>query len=156
MDTITTVEIGQCLDVEYPDDVDRAIDHFFVQLRKQYVKLSVFKRYEPIPAILTVSGECAHNGSVIEIKKVASGRKWPSIYFVKFPRLNLESQRAQERRLNRVFREPLKEKIEMDLRQLLQSSGQQQANPPTAHIIITRVCKYTHQDIELFDHEEED
>ena len=61
--------------------------------------------------------------------------------------MDSESQRAQEKYLNDKFCCPLKEWIENDHHFLLQSvPGQtlQPANLPIAHIIITRVCKYTH------------
>ena len=153
---ITTQEIGKLLDKEYPDDGTDSIDYFYVQLRKQYVsKAKQLSKHDPTAEIERFSQPAAVTG-IESIKKVITGRKWPSIYLVKFPRrpqqppeTRPENLREQEKRLDTNFRRPLKDAIDKklcDIRQTLEQNGQQFSSDklPVQHIIITRVCKYTH------------
>ena len=63
---ITTKEIGECLDIAYPDGSNDPIDYFYVQLRKQYVNVKVLRNHDPTRAILDASKQC---GGMPLIKK---------------------------------------------------------------------------------------
>jgi hypothetical protein len=139
---ITTQEIGILLNKEFPDAThgNVSIDYFYVQLRKEHVKKL---KHDPKTAIKNLI--IRQTTGITEIKKVMTGRKWPSTYFVKFPSLGQsETLREWEKRLDDKFRQPLKRAIEQKLREK-QGQGVPE-KPPVAHIIITRVCKYTHHE----------
>ena len=145
---ITTQGIGDLLDEEYPNDGTDSIDYFYVQLRKQYVSgAKQLSKHDPTAEIIRFSQPAT---GIEYIKKVITGRKWPSTYFVKFPRKPpQETLREQEKRLEMNFRQPLKDTIDkklLEIRQALEQKGQQFSSDklPVQHIIITRVCKYTH------------
>ena len=147
---ITTKEIGDLLDNDFPDDLDVPIDYFYVQVRKEYMQ--EMGKHDTTAEIENWVSQNADTG--IESIKKLSGRKWPSTYFVKFPMVRnpqsqqLEKLREQEKRLNTKFRLPLKLAIDQQLLKIRQSLLLQgrslPENPPVAHIIITRVCKYMH------------
>ena len=145
---ITTQEIGDLLDNDFPDHLDVPIDYFYLQIRKEYVsKAKKLRKHDPTVDIERLVSQ--QDTGIESIKKVISGRKWPSTYFVKFPKVKnrrsqrLETLREQEKRLNTSFRLPLKRTIDQQLRSLLRGRNLPN-NPPVVHIIITRVCKYTH------------
>ena len=150
---ITTKEIGDLLDNDFPDHLDVPIDYFYMQLRKENVKEL---KHDPAAEINRLVSQPATG--IDSIKKVVAGKKWPSTYFVKFPMVinprsqQLETLREQEKRLNTSLRLPLKRAIDQKLLDIWQPLALQ-GNQPVAHIIITRVCKYTHHDQGNFEDE---
>ncbi len=149
---ITTEEIGQILEEQYPhsnsDNVP--IDYFYLQIRKRWVykKKEISARDEILKALLDHS-------LVQEFCKVYPGREWPSIFFFHFPREQGHTMRQQEDSLNQIVRWPLKRTLEEKFQEF--KNPERPDKNPTVHIMITRVCKYTGPDegfMEAFDDEE--
>ena len=147
---ITTEEIGQRLEEEYPqpnsDNVP--IDYFYLQIRKRWVykKKEISARDEILKALLDHS---------LEFFKVYPGREWPSIFFFHFPREPGHTMRYQEEYLNQIVRWPLKRTLEEKFQEF--KNPERPDKNPSVHIMITRVCKYTGPDegfMEAFDDKE--
>ena len=144
---ITTEEIGQHLDKEYPqtNPDNKPIDYFYLQIRKRWVykKKEISARDEILKALLEHS---------LEFFKVYPGREWPSIFFFHFPRESGHTMRSQEERLNQIVRWPLKRTLEEKFKEY--KNPERPEKNPTVHIMISRVCKYTGPDdgfMEAFD-----
>ena len=146
---ITTEEIGGILDKEYPPQSDNIpIDYFYLQIRKRWVykKKELSARDAILKALLDHS---------LKFFKVNPGRKWPSIFFVHFPREPGHTLRDQEEHLNQIVRWPLKCTLEEKFQEF--RNPERPDKDPSVHIMITRVCKYTGPDdgfMEAFDGEE--
>jgi hypothetical protein len=147
---ITTEEIGQKLDEQYPhpnsDNVP--IDYFYLQIRKRWVykKKEISARGEILKALLDHS---------LEFFKVNPGLEWPSIFFFHFPRDPQHTMRQQEENLNQIVRWPLKRTLEEKFQEF--KNPEKPDTNPSVHIMITRVCKYTGPDdgfMEAFDDED--
>lgn len=117
---ITTEEIGYTLKYKLPDD--DTIDYFFLQIQN---KLTASKTEETNKQIQEFFRNLPQNNFYL---KFEPWEDWPSIYFVPFNKLPAETEREQEKRLNRDVR--------MELKKILEEI-------PSVHIMITRVCKYT-------------
>ena len=148
---ITTEEIGQILDKEYPqpNNDNVPIDYFYLQIRKRWVykKKEISARDEILKALLDHS---------LEFFKVYPGREWPSIFFFHSPRQPEHTMRYQEEYLNQIVRWPLKRTLEEKFQEF--KNPERPDKNPSVHIMITRVCKYTGPDegfMEAFDDEEE-
>ena len=149
---ITTEEIGQILDKEYPSDPQNdnvPIDYFYLQIRKRWVykKKEISARDEMLKALLDHS---------LAFSKVNPGREWPSIFFFHFPRER--GLRDQEEKLNQIVRWPLKRTLEEKFQKAFRNPERPDKDP-SVHIMITRVCKYTGPDdgfMEAFDDDESD
>ena len=148
---ITTEEIGQILDKEYPqpNNDNVPIDYFYLQIRKRWVykNKEISARDEILKALLKHS---------LDFFKVYPGREWPSIFFFKFAREPQHTMRQQEEYLNQTVRWPLKHTLEEKFQEF--KNPEKPDKNPSVHIMITRVCKYTGPDegfMEAFDDEEE-
>ena len=148
---ITTEEIGQCLEKEYPQPSsnNEPIDYFYLQIRKRWVykMKEVPARDEILKTLLEHS---------LKFSKVYPGREWPFIFFFHFPREPEHTLRDQEELLNQIVRWPLKRSLEEKFQEF--KNPERPDKDPSVHIMITRVCKYTGPDegfMEAFDDGEE-
>ena len=147
---ITTEEIGQLLENEYPQatSANEPIDYFYLQIRKRWVykNKEIPARDEILKALLDHS---------LDFHKVYPGREWPSIFFFNFPREPGQTMRYQEECLNQRVRWPLKRTLEEKFQEF--KNPERPDKEPSVHIMITRVCKYTGPDegfMEAFDDSE--
>ena len=134
---ITTKEIGQILDENYPSQQNDSIDYFYLQIRKRWVyrKKEISARDVILKALLD---------HPLKFSKINPGREWPSIFFFYFPKKTGQSLRDQEEQLNQCVRWPLKRTLEEKFKDF--KNPDRPDKDPSVHIMITRVCKYTGPD----------
>lgn len=96
--TITTKQIGETLDREYPNNSPGPIDYFYLQFRQCFIYKPKQKEARNL-----LTKELLKNATTCTWKKIHPGRDWPAVFFGKFERSTSEdeNERQQEVRLNR-------------------------------------------------------
>lgn len=140
---LTTEEIRELLNHEHYED--KSFDYFYLQIRRENMVLKIQEINKIIEEYL-LRLEC-------NCFKLEPAHDWPSIYFVAFNKLPVETDREQEGRLNRDVRMKLKMELEKRIAESYDPK-KHTGEKPSVHIMITRVCKYTGPDEDYLESKE--
>ena len=139
MKEITTNDIGKLLEEKYPGQNDLHIDYFYLMIRTRNVKSDVPTSDTVENVIMNISSDWKK----VRSDSAESRNIWNLLFFGEFQKdkLQNETERDREMRLDTEFRQPLIK----ELKSVTRKKSKQMASDSEAsfHVMITRACKYT-------------
>ena len=152
MEEITTDEIGKLLEEKYPGKNDLHIDYFYLAIRTRNLHRDVATSDTVENIIMNIQTKSS-DWKKVRSDSAESRNIWNLLFFGEFQKNKLqnETERDREMRLDTEFRQPLIEALKSETRK----KPKQMASDSEAsfHVMITRACKYTGPYFGYLDHD---